>query len=141
MGGGVGVADHVFLEVSLVLYDVVDQAAQERNVRSGAERRVDVAHGGGARESWIDMDELGALLFGDHRVPESHRMGLGHVRALYEDAVGVLQIHKVGGGAAPTVRDAQTGHGGAVSYPSLVGNPNNPHRVEELGDEVILLIV
>jgi hypothetical protein len=38
------------------------------------------------------MDELGALLFGDHGMPEAHRVGFGHVGAFDQDAVRVLQI-------------------------------------------------
>src|SRR5918993_2870555 len=34
-GSGIGVVDHVLLEVLFVLYDVVDQAAEERYVRAG----------------------------------------------------------------------------------------------------------
>src|SRR5215210_2563538 len=74
-------------------------------------------------------------------MPEAYRVGLGHVRALYQYTVGVLQVHQAGGGAAPTVRDAQTGHRSTVSYSCLVRYSYEPHRVEELGDEVVLLIV
>src|SRR5829696_1361869 len=139
--GRVGVDLDVLLEVLLVLEDVVDQAPQESDVGAGPDWCVDVTHRRGAREARVDVDELGALLFGDHGVPEANRVGLCHVGALDEDAVSVLQILQVGGGAAPTVRDAQTGHRGAVSYPRLVRDPHEPQRVEELGDEVVLLIV
>src|SRR5215210_7691316 len=74
-------------------------------------------------------------------MPEAYRVGLGHVRALYQYTVGVLQVHQAGGGAAPTVRDAQTGHRSTVSYSCLVRYSYEPHRVEELGDEVVLLVV
>src|ERR687897_3646262 len=139
--GRVGVDLDVFLEVLLVLEDVVDQAPEERDIGAGPDGCVDVTHRRGAREARVDVDELGALLFGDHGVPEANRVGLCHVGALDEDAVSVLQILQVGGGPAPTVRDAQTGHRGAVSYPRLVRDPHEPQRVEELGYEVVLLIV
>src|SRR5918997_1161545 len=140
-GGGVGVVDDVVLEVALVLEDVVDQAAKERYVRARPYGGVDVAQRARAREARVDVDELRALTLGDHGVPEADRVSLGHVRTLYEDAVGVLEVLQVGGGPTPTVRDAQTGHRGAVSYARLVRYPGEPHRVEELGDKVVLLVV
>src|SRR5918999_46940 len=140
-GGSIGVVDDVVLEVALVLEDVVDQAAQERYVRARPYGRVDVAKRARAREARVDVDELRALALGDHGVPEADRVGLGHVGAFDQDAVRVLQVLQAGGGAAPTVRDAQTGHRGAVSYSRLVGNSHEPQRVEELGNEVVLLVV
>src|SRR5687768_18579598 len=74
-------------------------------------------------------------------MPETHRVAFGHVGALYDDAVGILQVLQVGGGAAPTVRNAQTGHRRAVSYSRLVRNSYEPQRMEELGYEVVLLVV
>src|SRR5215204_5331256 len=139
--GRVGVDLDVLLEVLLVLEDVVDQAPQESDVGARSDGCVDVTHGARAREARVDVDELGALLLGDHGVPEADGVGLCHVGALDEDAVSVLQILQVGGGAAPTVRDAQTGHRRTVSYPRLVRDPQEPQRVEELGYKVILLVV
>src|SRR5688572_19961198 len=140
-GGRVGVDLDVLLEVLLVLEDVVDQAPQESDVGARPDGRVDVAHRRGARKARVDVDELGAFLLGDHGVPETYRMGLRHVGPFDQDAVGILQVLQVGGGSAPTVRDAQTGHRRAVSYPRLVRNSHEPQRMEELGYEVVLLIV
>ena len=52
---GVGVGEHVILEVLLFFEDVADQAAQKNDVGAGAERGVDVGHGRGAREPGIDV--------------------------------------------------------------------------------------
>src|SRR5918996_1290533 len=139
--GRVGVDLDVLFEVLLVLEDVVDQPPQESDVGARPDRCVDVTHRRGACEARVDVDELGALLFGDHGVPETHGVGLCHVGAFDDDAVSVLQILQVGGGAAPTVRDAQTGHRRAVSYSRLVGYSYEPQRMEELGYEVVLLVV
>src|SRR5918994_1614888 len=139
-GGRVGVDLDVLLEILLVLEDVVDQAPEESNIGAWPDGCVNVAHRRGAREAWVDVDESGALLLGDHGVPETHGVGLRHVGAFDQDAVGILQVLQVGGGAAPTVRDAQTGHRGAVSYSCLVGNSHEPQRMEELGYEVVLLV-
>src|SRR5215204_2720062 len=103
---GVGVVLYVLLEVLLVLYNVVDKTTEERYVRPRPDRRVGVAHRTRAGEARVHVDQRRPLLAGDHGVPEAHRVGLGHVRTLDDDAVGILQVHQVGGGAAPTVRDA-----------------------------------
>src|SRR5829696_4507268 len=86
-GCGVGVVDDVVPEVPLVLDDVVDEPAQKRYVSARPYGGVDVAHRRGAREARVDMNELRALLLGDHRVPEADRVGLGHVGAFDQDAV------------------------------------------------------
>src|SRR5215204_816155 len=140
-GRGVGVVDDVVFEVPLVLDDVVDQTPQKRYVRARTYGGIDVAERRGAREARVDVDERSSLVFGDHGVPKAYGVGFGHVGAFDQDAVGILQVLQGGGGPAPTVRDAQTGHRGAVSYPCLVSDPQEPQRVEELGYEVILFVV
>src|SRR5215204_1652687 len=140
-GRGVGGVDDVVFEVPLVLDDVVDQTPQKRYVRARTYGGIDVAERRGAREARVDVDERSSLVFGDHGVPKAYGVGFGHVGAFDQDAVGILQVLQGGGGPAPTVRDAQTGHRGAVSYPCLVSDPQEPQRVEELGYEVILFVV
>src|SRR5215218_1924775 len=140
-GRGVGVVDDVVFEVPLVLDDVVDQTPQKRYVRARTYGGIDVAERRGAREARVDVDERGSLVFGDHGVPKAYGVGFGHVGAFDQDAVRILQVLQVGSGPAPTVRDAQTGHRGAVSYSRLVRNSYEPQRVEQLGYEVVLLIV
>src|SRR5215210_5107264 len=56
-GVGVGVVLYVLLEVLLVLYDVVDEAPEERYVRPRPYGGVDVAHGARAREARVHVDE------------------------------------------------------------------------------------
>ena len=47
--------------------DVVDDAAEERDVRPGPDRHVQVGHRARAREPRVDVDDLGAALLGfDH---------------------------------------------------------------------------
>src|SRR5215208_7412502 len=140
-GRGVGVVDDVVPEVPLVLDHVVDQTPEERYVRARPYGGVYVAHGARAREARVDVDQLRALALSDHGVPETHRVGLGHVGAFDQDTVRILQVLQAGGCPAPTVRDAQTGHRGAVSYSRLIGDAQEPQRVEELGYEVVLLVV
>src|SRR5215207_6968441 len=133
-GGGVGVVDDVVPEVALVLDDVVYEAAQKSYVRTWPYGGVDVAEGARAGEARVDVDQLRALALGDHGVAEAHRMGLCHVGAFDQDAVRILEILQARGCPAPTVRDAQTGHRGAVSYTRLIGDPQEPQGVKELGN-------
>src|SRR4029453_8140105 len=111
---GVGVADHVLLEVALVLEHVVDDRAQEDDVAAGPQRHVHVGQGAGAGEAGVDVDDLGALGLGLDHPLEGDRVALGHVGALDQDAVRVGQVTRVGGGAAAAERDPQTGDGGGV---------------------------
>src|SRR6185436_12815811 len=64
-----------------------------------------------------------------------------HVRALDEDAVGVLKGLLVVGGAAAPERGPQTGDRARVSYAGLVLDLHRAHRGEGLLDEVVLLVV
>src|SRR4051794_4761377 len=68
-------------------------------------------------------------------------MGLGHVRALDEDAVGVLEILLERGRAAAAERGPQTGDRARVSYARLVLDLHGAHRGERLLYEVVLLVV
>ena len=83
----VGVVQDVFLEVGLRLEDMADDPAQERDVGSGADGNVDVGRGASAPEARIDVDDLRAALPRAHDPAEPHRVRLGHIGALDEDAV------------------------------------------------------
>jgi hypothetical protein len=91
-GRGVGVVDDVVPEVPLILDHVVYEAAEEDDVGAGPQGGVDVAKRRGAGEARVDVDQLRALALGYHGVAEADRVGLGHVGALDENAVGVLQV-------------------------------------------------
>ena len=89
---GVGVVQDVLLEVGLGLEHVADDPAEERDVGPGADRDVEVGRRAGAAEARIDVDDLGAALPRPHDPAEADRVRLGHVGALDEDAVRVLQV-------------------------------------------------
>ena len=125
--GRVGVGDDVLVEVLLVLEDVVDDAAEEGDVAARAQRHVHVGDRRGAGEPRVDVDDLRAARLGLHHPLEPDRVALGHVRALDDDAVGVLQVLQEGGGAATTERGPQTGDGGAVSNTGLVLDLDRAH--------------
>ncbi len=121
-GGGVGVVDHVIVEVAVVLQDVVDDGAEEENVAAGAQRDPDIGHGRGAGEARVDVDDPGAALARRHYPLKSDRVLLRHGGAHDHDGVSVVQALLRGGGAAAAERGAQTGHRGAVSYTGLVAD-------------------
>ena len=104
-------------------------------------RHVEVGHGAGAGEARIDVDDRRAARLGLHHPLEADRVALGHVGALDDDAVGVLQILLEGGGAAAAERDPQTGDRGGVSNTGLVFDLHDAERGEELLDQVVLFVV
>src|SRR5207244_1348423 len=116
-GGGVGVVDDVVAELASVLQDVVHDPTEESDVGTGPNRDVKVGHGAGAGEPGVDVDDRGAPFLGGQDPLEPDRVALGRVRALDDDAVGVLQVLLERGGPAPPERCPQTGDGGGVSYP------------------------
>ena len=60
--------------------------------RPGPQRHVQVGHRAGAGEPRVDVDHRRAAGLGLHHPLEPDRVTLGHVRALDQDAVGVLQV-------------------------------------------------
>ena len=106
-----------------------------------AERDEGVRERARAREPGVDVDDLGAARLRLHDPLEAHRVGLGHVGALDDDAVSVGQVLEEPGGAAAPEAGPQTGDGGGVSNARLVLDLDGAHRGEELLDEVVLLVV
>ncbi len=88
--------------------------------------------------TWITV---GAARLGLHHPLETDRVALGHVRALDQDAVGVLQVLLEVGRAAAAEASPQTGDGGGVSYPGLVLDLDRAQRGEQLLDQVVLFVV
>ena len=86
-GRGVRERRDVLAEVQVVGQDVVDQAAEERDVSARADRHVGVGDSAGAGEARVDVDHFRAAGLGLHHPLEPDRMGLGHVRAHDDDAV------------------------------------------------------
>ena len=139
---GVGVVDDVLAKVASLLQDIVDDAPEQREVRPRAERNPDVRHRGRSRKSRIDVNDRGAALAGLDDEAETDRMLLGHGRAHDQHRVGIGQILQCGRRAAAPERCAQTGHGGAMSYPGLVADRHHAESGgEQLLDQIILLVV
>ena len=80
------------------------------------------------------MDNCRASLFCLHHPAETDRVALRHIRALNDDAVGVLQVLLKSGGAPSAKRGPQTGDRRGVSNTGLIFDLNNSERREELLD-------
>jgi hypothetical protein len=91
-GGDVGVGEREVAEPQIVHQYVADDAAEEGDVGTRADRRVDVGQSRGAGEAWIDMDHRGATRLRLDHEAECDRMVLGHVRAHHGDAVGIGHV-------------------------------------------------
>ena len=90
--GGVRVRDDILLEPQVIGDDVVDQRAEQDHIRTGPDRDVLVRHRRGAGESRVDVDHPRAAGPGLLHPLEPHRMALGHVGALDDDAIGVGHV-------------------------------------------------
>ena len=139
--GGVGEGLDVLLEVLAGGQDVVDHAAEESDVATGPQRDVHVRDGRGPGEPRVDVDDLGAARLRFHHPLETDRVTFGHVGALDDDAVGVLQVLQEARGAATAERGPQTGDGGAVSNTGLVLDLYGAHGREDLLDQIVLFVV
>src|SRR5436853_370996 len=100
--------------------DVIDQTAQKRDIASRSNLYIFIATGAGAAEAWIDVNQRRAAFTRFHRPAETNRMGLRHVGAHDQDAVGVGQILLEISSRAAAEGGAQTGHRCAMSYPRLI---------------------
>jgi hypothetical protein len=80
--GRIRVMNHVLAEEKFVLDNMPYEAAEKRDVATGADRHPNVGQRAGARESWIDVDDGRAALFRFHHPAETDRVRLGHRGAL-----------------------------------------------------------
>src|SRR5205807_9545067 len=94
-----------------------------------------------AGEARVDVDDGRTARLGLHHPLEADGVGLGHIRALDDDAVRVLQVLLEVRRAAATEAGSQTGNRAAVSYARLVLDLQRAERGEQLLDEVVLLVV
>src|SRR5919201_282925 len=86
-GGPLRISEYVLLEPPLIGEYVVDEAAQEGDVASGADGDVVGRVGARPREAWIDVDDRCPQELGLDHPLEPDRVVLGHVRAHDQDAI------------------------------------------------------
>ena len=134
--------DDVLAKEQLVFDQVIDQSTEKNDVRPSANRHPDVGQCARARESWIDMDNRGPLLFRFHYPAKTDRMRLGHGGAFDQNAIRVGQILLRSRSSATAEGGAQTGHRAAMSYPGLVGHTNHPQASgEKFFNEIIFFVI
>ena len=128
----VGVVLNVF-RVNFVVFDQVQQyAGQERNVRAGADRRIDIGHRSRARKARIDDDQRRiVVVFRFHRPAESHWMGFSGVTAHYHHDVSVFDINPVVGHRTATKCWSKTCYRWSVSDARLVINRQHAERAHK----------
>ena len=140
--GGIGVMDDVFLVVFLVFDDVVHQTAPEGDIRTTADRAIEIRPRGRSREPRVDADDLCvAFIPGLLQPGKRYRMVFRRVAAADQRNIGVFEIRPVIGHCSPTKRGAQTGDRGAVSDTGLMFDVRRPQAAHEFRYEVKVLIV
>ncbi len=118
---GVRVVGHIVGLEEVVLQDVVDQAAEVRDVGAGTNAQVHVGDGRGTREAWIRVDDLRSPVeLGPHEPLKADRVRLGGVGPVDENEVSVLDVAPVVRHRSPSECGGQTDHRGAVSNPGLL---------------------
>src|SRR5580692_10866908 len=111
----------------VVLYAVVDQPVEERDVGSLADGAVVIGHRCRTRIARIDDDQLGATIGLRLCDPlESARVRLGGIATHDDGEIRVLDVSPRIRHRSATKRWAQTGHRGAVSDPRLVVEYEHP---------------
>ena len=120
---GIGVMLNVF-RVNLIVFDQVQQhAGKERNIRTGADRRINISHRCRTRKAWIDDNQRRiVVVFRFHRPAESHRMGFSGVTAHHHHDVCVFDINPVVGHRTATKCWSKTCYRWSVSDARLVIN-------------------
>src|SRR6266480_436726 len=140
--GSICKVDDVLTEEQLVLDNVSDESAKERDIAAGTDWDPDIGQRAGARETWIDMDDRGALLLRFHDPAKTDRVRFGHRGTFDQNAICIRQILLRGCSSAPAKGGAQTGHRAAVSYAGLVGHTNHAQASgEKLFDEIIFFVI
>ena len=132
----------VLAKEQVVLNQMIDESAEKNDVSPGADRHPDVGQRARARESWIDVNDGGAVFFRLHHPPKTDRMCLRHGGAFDQNAIRVGQILLRGCSSAPAKGGAQTGHRAAMSYAGLVGHADHPQASgEKFFNQIIFFVV
>jgi len=82
----------VLAKEEVVLNQVIDESAKKNDVSPGADRHPNIGQRARARETWIDMDDRGALLFRFHHPAKTHRVRFGHRGTFDQNAICVSEI-------------------------------------------------
>ena len=137
---GVGIVDNVIVEIAVRFQDVIDHTAQERDIRTGAQRHMIIATGGRAGELGVDVDKRRAVVLGPHDPFERNRMMFSGIAADNKNHVGILDVDPVVGHSTASERLCQSRNSGAVSDPCLVVQLDNTQAAHGLMDNGAFLV-
>ena len=125
--GGVGVIDDIFLEVELVLLEIVDHSAEEGDVRAGTDRGVEIRRCRGLRKAGVDQISFAPRSFAGM----IHFMEIGWFEAgfaaHYQDNISIFQVDPVIRHCTASERLSQSRYSRAVSDTRLVLDITGPH--------------
>ena len=140
--GGVRVPLHVVIVIALVLDDVLDHPADERDVGARSDLREQVRVRRRAVEARVHHDQPRPSLA--HRLlHEGERAGvvLGHVGTEDERAVGVADVDRVVGHGAAAEGLGERWHGGRVADSGVIVDVHRAPGAQQLEPGVALLVV
>ncbi len=61
---GIGILGDIFMEVQIILKDVLDHAPEEGDIRTGSQGNMEIRSGGSTRELRVHMHDSGTLVLG-----------------------------------------------------------------------------
>src|SRR5580704_10374433 len=112
--------------------DMTNDAAQERDIRARADRRIDISDRAGAGETRIDVNKLCTVFdFCGHWPFERDRVILSHVRTHDDNAIGILHAARIHSRRATAESCPQTGDTGAMSDTGLILNRDDAEPTHE----------
>ena len=139
--GSVRVAEDIVLVIELVLQDVVDHPAEERNIGARTQPTVDVGLGRRTRITRIDHDPGGAAVLCALHPTRAQRVVFDIVGANRENDVGVGKVTPMARHGAAAEARRKTGHCRGVAHARLIVNGNDTERTGELLNEPPFFIV
>ena len=129
------------MKIQIIVDHVLDKCAKKHHIGAATDRYVPVRKRRGTGIARIHVNYARPALFSFDYPLESHRMALGHIRALNQDAVGICHILQWLSCATAAKRGSQTGNRGGVSYACLVFDLYGTSCSKQLLDNVVFLII
>ena len=129
--GGIGIVDHVLLEIQLVIKDIFDHSAQKSDIGPAPEGGINIRLGGCLGEPGIYIDECSPVFFGLINPLERNGMIGCRITAHNQNDVTVLEINPVVGHCTASERLCQSRNSCAVSNTCLVLNPDQAKGSQE----------
>ena len=139
--GGIGVLDDIFLEIEVVVEDVLDHPAEEGDVRAGTHGRIEIRLCRSLREAGVHDDQLCALFLGLHDPFHGNGVVRCRVAPHDEDDIGILNIDPVVRHCTASERLSQSRYSCGVSDSGLVFYIDQTPGPQQLLEHVALFVV